>query len=233
MAAAQIDGVSALRNLPLFQDAPAPLLRRLLSSARTLSLARGDILFKAGEPAEGMYALVKGQIKVFARADNGQEKVIEVVTAPACVGESLLCTEGCGQLRAVEHVSHAAALSEALVLMLPREALMREMATDPALTVRLLADVSGRLNSLVRDIEAVTLQTAAQRVVGYLLRAQTCPAASCTVSLPASKGTIASLLSVTPEHFSRILHDLQARGLISVQRREIVIPDVQRLAACA
>jgi len=208
MAAAQIDGVSALRNLPLFQDAPAPLLRRLLSSARTLSLARGDILFKAGEPAEGMYALVKGQIKVFARADNGQEKVIEVVTAPACVGESLLCTEGRGQLRAVEHVSHAAALS-------------------------LLADVSGRLNSLVRDIEAVTLQTAAQRVVGYLLRAQTCPAASCTVSLPASKGTIASLLSVTPEHFSRILHDLQARGLISVQRREIVIPDVQRLAACA
>jgi CRP/FNR family transcriptional regulator, dissimilatory nitrate respiration regulator len=39
-------------------------------------------------------------------------------------------------------------------------------------------------------------------------------------------------LSVTPEHFSRILHDLQSRGLIAVNRREIVIPDVERLAGC-
>ncbi|MGC4062995.1 MAG: helix-turn-helix domain-containing protein [Aquabacterium sp.] len=48
--------------------------------------------------------------------------------------------------------------------------------------------------------------------------------------MPASKGTIASLLSVTPEHFSRILHDLQARGLIAVQRRQIHILDAQGLA---
>lgn len=54
-----------------------------------------------------------------------------------------------------------------------------------------------------------------------------------TVSLPASKGTIASLLSVTPEHFSRILHDLQANGLIAVDRRHIHILDAQRLASYA
>jgi len=53
------------------------------------------------------------------------------------------------------------------------------------------------------------------------------------VSLPASKGTIASLLSVTPEHFSRILHELQARGLIEVDRRHIKILDAQGLASYA
>ncbi len=232
MAPARVDGVSALRSLPLFHDAQPERLQRLASAARTLTLARGDLLFRAGEPAEGLYTLVKGQIKVFARADNGQEKVIEVVAAPACVGESLLCAESLGCADPVAHVSHAAALTEAWVLVVPREALMLEVAADPQLAVRMLADVSGRFNSLVRDIEAVTLHTAAQRVVSYLLRARTSPAPSCTVSLPASKGTIASLLSVTPEHFSRILHDLQSRGLISVQRREILIPDVQRLAGC-
>ena len=57
--------------------------------------------------------------------------------------------------------------------------------------------------------------------------------ADVTVSLPFSKSTLASLLSVTPEHFSRILHELQSRGLIAVDRRDIHIPDVERLAAAA
>jgi CRP-like cAMP-binding protein len=106
------------------------------------------------------------------------------------------------------------------------------------LAMRMLADLSRRLTGLIREIEAVTLHSGARRVVDYLL---TSPAAvksraaheDATVSLPASKGTIASLLSVTPEHFSRILHELQARGLISVERRHIHILDAQGLASYA
>jgi len=89
---------------------------------------------------------------------------------------------------------------------------------------------------MVKDIEALTLQSGVERVVDYLLQSpvvdggQDTVEGDITVSLPASKGTIASLLSVTPEHFSRILHELQANGLIAVNRRQIHIPDVQRLA---
>jgi CRP/FNR family transcriptional regulator, dissimilatory nitrate respiration regulator len=37
-------------------------------------------------------------------------------------------------------------------------------------------------------------------------------------------------LSLTPEYFSRVLHELEADGLIEIQRREIRILDAQRLA---
>ena len=50
------------------------------------------------------------------------------------------------------------------------------------------------------------------------------------VSLPVSKATIASRLSMTPEYFSRVLHELEAEGLIEMDRREIRIPDTGRLA---
>ena len=50
------------------------------------------------------------------------------------------------------------------------------------------------------------------------------------VSLPVSKATIASRLSITPEYFSRVLHELEAAGLIRIDKREIHIPDVERLA---
>jgi CRP-like cAMP-binding protein len=40
---------------------------------------------------------------------------------------------------------------------------------------------------------------------------------------------LASRLNMTPEHFSRILHDLAAQGLIEVNGRSIRVPDVARL----
>lgn len=45
-----------------------------------------------------------------------------------------------------------------------------------------------------------------------------------------SKATIASRLSITPEYFSRVLHDLEAEGLIRMDKRDIHIPDAARLA---
>jgi CRP/FNR family transcriptional regulator, dissimilatory nitrate respiration regulator len=50
------------------------------------------------------------------------------------------------------------------------------------------------------------------------------------VSLPVSKATIASRLSLTPEYFSRVLHELETNGLIEIDRRDIRILSAQRLS---
>jgi CRP-like cAMP-binding protein len=51
------------------------------------------------------------------------------------------------------------------------------------------------------------------------------------VSLPVSKATLASRLSLTPEYFSRVLRELEEAGLIEVDKRDIRILDTRRLAA--
>jgi CRP-like cAMP-binding protein len=84
-------------------------------------------------------------------------------------------------------------------------------------------------------VEGLTLHSGMQRLIGYLLReiesgTQGTDAASFTVALSASKATIASRLSLTPEYFSRVLHELEEAGLVEIHRREIRILDVQRLA---
>jgi CRP-like cAMP-binding protein len=96
----------------------------------------------------------------------------------------------------------------------------------------MLAGISRRLHGLVRDVQGYALHSGLQRVIGYLLRDQgEHDSNSITVSLPVSKGTIASRLSLTPEYFSRVLHELEASGLIEIDKREIRIPDTRRLAA--
>jgi CRP-like cAMP-binding protein len=52
------------------------------------------------------------------------------------------------------------------------------------------------------------------------------------ITLPAKKGVIASQLNLTHEHFSRLLHEIEAAGLIQVDGREILISDIGRLRTC-
>ena len=49
------------------------------------------------------------------------------------------------------------------------------------------------------------------------------------ITLPTAKGAIASQLNLTPEHFSRILQELQQAGLLQVSGRTISVPDPRRL----
>jgi CRP-like cAMP-binding protein len=51
------------------------------------------------------------------------------------------------------------------------------------------------------------------------------------LTLPVSKAIVASRLNLTPEHFSRILHELAERELIRVDGRDVHIVDVARLRA--
>jgi CRP/FNR family transcriptional regulator, dissimilatory nitrate respiration regulator len=120
------------------------------------------------------------------------------------------------------------------LLTVSKRAVLEEIERDHRFALRLLAGLSRRLHGLIHDVEAYALHSGLQRVIGYLLRDQPIegcePAEARTVSLPVSKATIASRLSLTPEYFSRVLHELAERGLIEVDRREIRIVDAPRLA---
>lgn len=230
MGGRRVDVIGSLAGLALFSDSSEEDLRRLAEACQISSVSRGDVLFNAGEQSAGLYLVLDGQIKLYARSDIGQEKVIEVISSGGCIGgSSALCSDA--------HVTYASALCDARVLLIPRAVLERELWGNPGLAVRLMSDLSRRFNSLVQDIEAVTLHSGIERVISYLLRSRAnldeLQLHDFTVSLPASKRTIASLLSVTPEHFSRILQELQSRGLITVHRRQIHVPDAQRLAGYA
>jgi len=98
----------------------------------------------------------------------------------------------------------------------------------------MLAGLSRKLHGLVSDLESVTLKTGRERVIGYLMRQEGAgdeADAPYSVSLPVSKAIVASRLNLTPEHFSRILHELAASGLIEVDGRDIRIADPRRLRA--
>lgn len=226
---------SRLRENPVFSGLDPYAIEHLLRQSKVQALARGQTIFEAGADCEGLHVVLEGMVKVYACDGSGHEKVIDIVGR----GQNLPGT----QLTAnAHHAHHARTLSPSVIVLVPRAVLRTALSTDVGLAQRLLEDVSSHLRRMMCEIESTTLRTARQRVCNFLLR-QPAMAASCepacgsedeavVVALPVSKGTVASLLSITPEHFSRILRELQDTGLIEMQQRTIRILHPERLAAC-
>lgn len=217
-----------LSVLPLFQEMDATELQRLAAGCSLRRLSRGDMVFRCGEPCEAFHVTVTGQVKLFALSPAGQEKVIEIAGPGISFAEALMFTDR-------PYFIDAQALTDTLLLTVGKRAVIDEIERDSRFALRMLAGISRRLHGLVRDVQAYALHTGMQRVIGYLLRDQPIDdggsGEAIVVSLPVSKATIASRLSLTPEYFSRVLHELEASGLIAVDKREIRIVDTQQLAA--
>lgn len=217
-----------LSVLPLFTDLSRPELERLALGCQLRRLSRGDNVFRVGEPCEEFHVTVTGQIKLFAISPAGQEKVIELVGPGNSFAEALMFT-------GKPYIINAQALTDSLLLTVKKDAVVGEIERDARFAMRMLAGISRRLHGLVHDVEAYALHSGVQRVIGYLLRdqiAEDCVSGEViTVSLPVSKATIASRLSLTPEYFSRVLHELEAAGLVRIDKRDVLILDPRRLAA--
>lgn len=215
-----------LAGSPLFSGLSREELSRIAQSCQIRSYAKSDMIFSVGEACEAFHIVVNGQVKLFVVSPAGQEKVIEIVIPGQSFAEALVFLNK-------PYILNAQALTDTVLVNVSKRGVVSEVEQDPHFALHMLAGVSRRLHGLVQDVEAYALQSGMQRLIGYLLRGvemdSTRGQNTLTVSLPASKATIASRLSLTPEYFSRVLHELVAQQLITIDRRDIVILDVKKL----
>jgi CRP-like cAMP-binding protein len=83
--------------------------------------------------------------------------------------------------------------------------------------------MSHRLHGLIREIDALSLDTGTVRTISYLLHQA--PEGVTSFELTVAKSVIASRLSVKPETFSRILKNLHEREIVSIDGRHVTIHD--------
>ena len=223
------DTPALLAQVPLFNSLGDDELARLARGTRELTAARGEILFHKGDAPSGFYLILDGQVKLALTSARGNEKVVDVIGSGQTFGDAVMFMDA-------THVVFAQALVETRLLLISRAVLLGELEKDPQLARKMLAALSMRLHHLIADVEAYSLHSGRQRIIGYLLREHDDSDADekkeLAVRLPTSKGVVASRLNLTQEHFSRILHELSDSGLIVVEGRTIRIPDVARLRAC-
>ena len=210
-----------LSRLPLFSDVSPDELEQIAAATVESYVPRGAIVFQRGAPCVGFHAVIFGQIKLSFTSAQGGEKVVEIIGPGHTFGEALMFMEK-------PYVVTAQALADSMLLHVSKAAIFDALARNPSFARKMLAGLSRRIHALVCDVEAYSLSSGSQRVIGYLLKGESHEDGD-QVTLQVSKTVIASRLNLTPEHFSRILHDLSLHQLIQVSGRHITILDIEKL----
>nr|WP_255428329.1 Crp/Fnr family transcriptional regulator [Ramlibacter cellulosilyticus] len=199
----------------MFHALDSGTLARLAAASVRLPLPRGAYAFRRGDPPTGMYVVVYGQVRLLGCDRTGGERLAGVVHAGSSFGEAVMFL---GRPALVD----AQAATDTLLLRLPLEAVDGEIERNPLFARRLLAGLSARLEAFVQERARHDLGSGRERLLDYLRRlAGGTPAEP--FALPATKRAIAAHLSVTPEHFSRLLRDLADEGRLRVEGRRITL----------
>lgn len=216
--------LALLAALPLLQGVPGASLARLASVSTLVRLEKGAWLFRRADGCNGFYVVGWGSLSLAYHSPHGAEKIVEIVRPGQSCCEALMLVDRPWPIS-------ARALEETTVLPVSRLAVTEEMAREPALARCLVAGLSRRLRALREDLGANELRSGAGRFVAYLLEGADSDAEGpLEIALP-RKGDLASRLSMSAEHFSRILRKLDSLGLIDVAGRVVRVPDPARLRA--
>ena len=218
----------AIASAPMFDGLDAAHAEFLAAQSRPIFLPGGQVLFRRGTPSTGFYVVRDGRMQLSVSNAEGVVKVLEIISPGGAFGHAVMFLRD-------PYPVDATALIDTHLVFVPATAVDRILDGDPAMARLMLASMAKRLQAKVQDIAALSLQSATQRIVAYVLGAMrdggAHPGPSTTVELPALKQVLASRLGMTPETFSRAMRTLSGAGLLFVDGSTVTIPDVTALDA--
>ena len=209
------------RQAPLFASLPPDLSDALIGAAHVRGLARGETVFLQDEPADHVFVVLEGWVKLFRIAPTGAEAVVGVFTRGGGFGEA-------PAFRGERYPVTAEAVTDCRLLQVQARTLLDRMRSRPEVALAMIAATFHHLQALVREIEQLKGQNGAQRVAEFLISLCAVSEGSCTVTLPYDKSLIAGRLGMKPESLSRAFARLRDAG-VRVRQNKAAILDVARL----
>ena len=209
---------------PLFEGLDDAQRERVREATDIRQYDAGETLFRMGDEARRFFMIRRGQVKLFRLSPAGQEKIIELFSAPSTFAEAVMFFD-----RQVYPVN-AESLEETEVAAFPVAVFRAILEESHTTCLRLLGVLSMRLKGRLNDVDALSLQNASLRTANYLLQMVPREAMDeVTVELPYSKRNIAARLSLQPETLSRVFARLKSTGLLETSGAELRILDVEGL----
>ena len=134
------DDVALLERVPTLRLLGTPALRMLAIGSEQRNIARGEMLFSAGDDADAGFIVQRGAFRI----DDGNGA--ETIAGPgALIGELAL-------IAAMRRPSTAIALEHSSVIRVARSLFQRVLESDPAAARRLRDEFATRTSQIASDI---------------------------------------------------------------------------------
>lgn len=183
---------------------------------------RGKTIFFPGDPAERVYFLMKGAVKLSRVYEAGEEITVALLRENSIFGVLSLIT---GQKS--DRFYHAVAFTPVELLSAPIEHFQRSLKDNPELSRLMLQGLSSRILQTELMIETLAHRDMASRLVSFLLilcRDFGIPSLNgITIDLKLSHQAIAEAIGSTRVTVTRLLGELRQDGMISITKKKITV----------
>jgi CRP/FNR family transcriptional regulator len=198
-------------------DALTPAARgTLLKQSVERRFSTGELLWSAGDRAEGIALVLEGKVRV-VRASAGRQVVIHSGEPGATLGEVPFFTDA-------PYPATAMAAEPTRCLFLTHAAVTAAMAADPSLALFFLRRLSLRVQSLVERVDQNTVSSVQTRLARFILersdaartnaRSRSKSEKRPTLSLGMTQSALAEELGTVREVVVRSLRGLRQMGAI-------------------
>lgn len=221
-----------LRQVDVFQDASDSDLQSILQNSILRSIEEGEFFFFQGDPAEYLYVLTSGQVKLLQSNPNGKQVNIRTIRP----------WEMFAALGAVRkdsaYPASAQALEDSAALVIRSDFMGEMMQTRPYLSIAL----TRLMTSLIQEIQAryreLATERVEQRIAHTILRLASqighkIENGPTTVELEFSRQDLAEMAGTTLYTVSRTLSEWDQLGIIEAGRERIKIKNLDGLVKIA
>ena len=210
-----MDPVQVLSRTALFQGIPLEELEPLAPAVKVRNYSAGSYIFHEGDPANVLYVVVRGQVKIARLGSAGNEAVFAVLLPGDSFGELTLFDDD--PVRSMD----AEAMEPTECLTVERQALLAFVERNPAVVRRIIQVLRG----YVRQVDESFSEAAFLDIPGRVARKLLDLAAEhgqktsegVRIEMRLTQRTLAGMVAASRENVNRALSRLAGRGDI-IQR---------------
>jgi CRP/FNR family cyclic AMP-dependent transcriptional regulator len=151
-----------LASVELFGEMNEEEIDDLTGLAQIKKLEKDNTVFHAGDPADAVFVVASGRVKVVITSSDGKEFILTVLGAGQVFGEMAL-------LESAPRSASVVTLSAVEVLVINRADFQRLLESSPRISLRLMAILSRRLRRANSKMESLAYMDVAGRLARYLL----------------------------------------------------------------
>lgn len=211
---------------------PQPSIQEVMRSLVGTSseiVERGKTIFFPGDPAERVYLLKRGAVRLSRVYESGEEITVALLRENSLFGVLSLLT---GQKS--DRFYHSIAFTRVDLISAPATSVRQAIEKDARVGLLLLQGLSSRILQTETMIETLTHRDMSSRLVSFLLvlcRDFGMPGTrGITIDLKLSHQAIAEAIGSTRVTITRLLGDLRNDGLVEIDSKRITVFDPLALA---
>lgn len=201
-----IETFQALRN------APERIVENILSKATARSFPAGMLIYSEGDACAAIAFVLTGEIRVYKAAEGGREITLYEIGR----GETCILNASC-VLANTSYPANAVSVKEGAMLLLPADDFRRLMETSEDVRHFVFGIMSTRLTTVMALVEEVAFGRMDIRLREYLSEKAE------HGILRSTHQKIAGDLGTSREVISRLLKDLERKGIVALSRSEITL----------